>query len=183
YYYALISPDTSLGAYCGSSCVTGQSFVVDDVDDGDIRVGSGMGFGTESSAWTLVHELGHIHGRSHAPCSTSSYDDDYPYSDGGTGVWGYDRRTQDLLDPDDHADVMGYCDPTWISDYTYRAFFDRVQALGKLSAPSSLQAWSTLIEHEDGSFEPGPTVRRRHGHAGRVPLGHGGAVWFAPVAP
>jgi hypothetical protein len=115
--------------------VTGQSYVVDDPADGAFRVGSGVGFGTEDSAWTLAHELGHQHGRYHAPCDTSGADRGYPYAGGTLGVWGFDPRTATFLEPTRTTDFMGYCDPQWISDYTWRAIFARTRAVSALWAP------------------------------------------------
>jgi hypothetical protein len=129
YYYALIKPADTFDNYCGGSCVTGQSYVVEDGSDGSTRVGGGMGYSGEDAAWTLAHELGHMHGRSHSPCGVSSWDPDFPYSTGGAGVWGLDSRSGTFLDPSVAVDLMGYCDPLWISDYTYRAIFQRIQAV------------------------------------------------------
>ena len=46
-------------------------------------------------------QLGHSHGRSHAPCDVSSWDPSYPYSGGSIGVYGLDMRTDPmtLFDP------------------------------------------------------------------------------------
>lgn len=134
YYYALVAPDTDFDAYCGGSCVTGQSYVVDAPGDAEFRVGSGVGFGTEDSASTLAHEVGHEHGRYHAPCDTSGSDADYPYRGGVIGVWGYDPRSRVFHDPDDVTDFMGYCEPQWISDYTWSAMFERTVAVSALAS-------------------------------------------------
>ncbi len=139
YYYAIVAPDDDFSSYCGGSCVTGQSYVADDARDGDYRVGSGVGFGTESSAGTLAHEVGHQYGRYHAPCDTSGSDVDYPYTNGQIGVWGYDRRTRTFQPPTTTYDFMGYCDPQWISDYTWSAMFERTIAVSALSLPPSLR--------------------------------------------
>jgi hypothetical protein len=126
YYYALVVPAATFDGYCGGSCVTGQSYVPQDPLDADIRVGGGMGYTGDSSAWTLVHEVGHLHGRSHAPCAVNSWDASYPYLDGDVGVWGYDVRDGTLVPPGvGFTDFMGYCDDTWISDYTYAGIFER----------------------------------------------------------
>jgi hypothetical protein len=131
YYYGLIAPAANFSGYCGGSCVTGQSYVVDDPDSDNFRVGSGVGFGTESSAWTAMHEIGHEFGRYHAPCDTSGADSDYPYADGQIGVWGYDARSSTFLPPDT-TDFMGYCDEQWVSDYTWSALFERTIAVSAL---------------------------------------------------
>jgi len=133
YYYGVVAPDVSFSAYCGRSCVTGQSYVANDPGDGDYRVGSGANFGTENSAWTLAHEVGHQYGRYHAPCSTSGADRDYPYAGGDIGVWGFDARTRTFHAPNDTTDFMGYCDPQWISDYTWSAMFERTLAVSALA--------------------------------------------------
>ncbi len=127
YYYGLISPASTFNAYCGGSCVTGQSYVPEDPLDASIRVGAGMGFSGDDSAWTLVHEVGHLHGRYHAPCGVDSWDRNYPYNNGDVGAWGYDARDGTLVPPGvGFSDFMGYCDDQWISDYTFAAIFERV---------------------------------------------------------
>jgi hypothetical protein len=128
YWYGLISPDTSRGAYCDAvagTCTTGQAYVATLRGN---RVGSGVGFGDSRSVGTLAHELGHMHGRYHAPCETSG-EAGYPYAGGHTGVWGWDRRDGSFHDPEVATDLMGYCDDAWISDYTYRAMYLRHRAL------------------------------------------------------
>jgi hypothetical protein len=134
YYYALVAPASNFSTYCGGSCVTGQSYVVTDPSAADSRVGSGVGWGTESSAWTLAHELGHEHGRSHAPCDAGGADPDFPYAGGSIGVWGYDSRSRTFIALDMADDFMGYCDPTWTSDYTWSAIFERVRAVNGAGA-------------------------------------------------
>ena len=129
YYYGLVAPDVSRAAYCGRSCVTGQSYVVSNIADATIRVGSGVGFTGDDTAWTFAHELGHLFGREHAPCSTSGADTRYPYRGATLGVWGWDARDNTFFDPTMTTDFMGYCDPQWVSDYTYRALYVRASTL------------------------------------------------------
>lgn len=155
YYYALITPADTYDDYCGNSCVTGQSYVVDDPADGDIRVGGGMGYSGEDSVWTLIHEVGHLHGREHAPCDVSSWDPEYPYEDASIGVWGHDLRTGAWLDPAVFTDFMGYCDDNWVSDYTYAALDERIRAVNGIamqSAPVRLPM-AVLDVGDDGNWE------------------------------
>jgi hypothetical protein len=91
----------------------------------------GVGFADRESAQTMAHELGHNHGRNHAPCvpnggSISGVDPNYPFPDGRTGVIGYDARTKVLLSADKGTDLMGYCSNVWLSEYTYGGITDRV---------------------------------------------------------
>ncbi len=153
YWYGLIKPDDTFSAYCGGSCVTGQSYVVTAPENADFRVGSGVGFSGESSAWTLAHELGHEHGRSHAPCGVSSYDSSYPYNGGSIGVYGLDTRPSPMLlySPFTYSDLMGYCDDRWISDYTYQALWDRMIAVNALISPPPPRYYRFLRIAPDGA--------------------------------
>jgi hypothetical protein len=138
YYYASFSPTSSFNTYCGSGCVTGLSTVASSATDSFARTSSGLGFTGVDSAYTMAHELGHAHGRNHAPTTsgnaascmtTSSADASYPYASGLIGSWGYDTIAKTLFAPTGYGDVMGYCDKAWVSDYTYRAFFTRMRAV------------------------------------------------------
>jgi hypothetical protein len=79
---------------------------------------------------TAAHEVGHNLGRLHAPCAPNNtlpdkLDPSYPYPGALIGELGVDVSEGVVLTPGDHYDVMSYCDPQWISDYTYVALFDR----------------------------------------------------------
>lgn len=75
-----------------------------------------------------THELGHNMNLSHAPCGgAGGPDPSFPYSDGSSGVWGYNFERSRLVDPKQFKDVMGYCSPDWISDYHFmRAMYRRL---------------------------------------------------------
>ncbi|MBX3252091.1 MAG: hypothetical protein KF901_33260 [Myxococcales bacterium] len=129
YWYGLMAPHETRASYCRStfgSCVTGQSYVATVTGT---RVGSGVGFGDLDTIGTLAHELGHLHGRFHAPCGTSGTDAGYPHAGGVIGVWGYDRRDDTFHPPDGAWDLLGYCEPQWVSDYTWDAMFARQRDL------------------------------------------------------
>ncbi|QDG53895.1 hypothetical protein FIV42_25075 [Persicimonas caeni] len=145
YYYGLIKPADTFSNYCGGRCTTGQSFTVSSADSTSYRVGSGLGFSGERWAWTLVHELGHMHGRGHAPCGVSWWSEDrsYPYAENSVGVPGWDARTDTLYAHDDVTDFMGYCDDLWVSDYTYLGILDRMRAANALVNPMSLAPKTT----------------------------------------
>ncbi len=68
----------------------------------------------------LAHEVGHSLSLRHAPCGDAgSPDPDFPYPGGSVGVWGYDFRDGTVVNRG-AADLMGYCHPAWISDFSYR---------------------------------------------------------------
>lgn len=130
YYYGLLTPKATMAAYCGGGCVTGLSSIVDTPSAAGMRASVGIGFEGIISANTMVHEVGHAHGRQHAPCGgPASPDPQFPYSGGGIGSWGYDIFAKALISPSTGKDVMGYCQNLWISDYNYNAIFERIVAI------------------------------------------------------
>lgn len=137
YYYGVFTPQSSFESFCRRGCVTGLSGLVDDAGDAYLRASVGLGFAGEESAATMAHEIGHAHGRNHAPCGGAGGPDrQFPYKGGVIGSWGYNILTKELISPEDGTDMMGYCDNAWVSDYTYLALFDRIVAVsgGKVSA-------------------------------------------------
>lgn len=134
YYYGTFAPSSTFERYCRSGCVTGLSGLVSDASDAFLRASVGLGFTGEDSANTMAHEIGHAHGREHAPCGGAGGPDrKFPYKQGGIGVWGYDINTKTFYSPTTGKDMMGYCEPAWISDYTYSALFDRIVSVENVS--------------------------------------------------
>lgn len=106
YYYGVTHRDYSSGGiaglgYLGRPAALGW----DDPDD---------------AGWTAAHEFGHNWGRYHSPCGgPSNTDPGYPYVGGVIGVYGFDLSSSGLIAPT-IRDLMSYCWPRWVSDYTYR---------------------------------------------------------------
>ena len=87
--------------------MSGLSPVVTNPTDSASRGSVGLGFTGDGSAGTMAHEVGHAHGRSHAPCGgASGVDPGFPYSGGAIGTWGYSAATKQLMDPAQTKDVM-----------------------------------------------------------------------------
>jgi hypothetical protein len=101
-----------------------------------------------------AHELGHMWGRDHAPCTaTAGLDPDYPYAGGTIGVYGYDLIAG-VLKPPGTPDVMGLCQDPWISDYTWRGVMDFRGSVGlSTAAVPTLLLWGR-IEHGVAVLEP-----------------------------
>ncbi len=131
YYYGLLTPEDSFADYCSfSGCVGGVGYIPTNgvFWDPSARAAIGLGFAHESTVSTALHEVGHNHGRLHAPCLvTDGVDPDYPqdgaHNGGQLGVEGWDVRLDGLIPPT-FTDIMGYCQDTWFSDYTYHGISD-----------------------------------------------------------
>jgi hypothetical protein len=124
----------------------------------------------------MAHELGHNFGRLHAPCGNpAGVDQSYPYANANIGVFGYDIIAGVAKSPT-MRDLMSYCDPTWISDYTYKGIMNYrasnplVQPLGRLRAGATrgVLVWGR-IEAGQAILEPAievdapPTLPTRSG--------------------
>jgi hypothetical protein len=130
YYYGIFNPSDSVFSFCGSGCTAGLGYVAG-AGDASFRAAIGLGW-KEVSEGTMAHEIGHNHGRNHAPCGTSG-DPSYPHPDAQLGVWGYDLVNGTLFAPDTTKDLMSYCGPSWVSDYTFEALFDRLAQVNNAS--------------------------------------------------
>ena len=98
----------------------------------------------------FAHELGHNLGRPHTPCDDpvadpGQVDADYPHARGTLGAWGHDFGDADglglghLFEPEGYRDLMSYCHPQWISDYTFTKMleFRRGDAARAMAVPRS----------------------------------------------
>ena len=111
-----------------------------------------------------VHEWGHNFSRPHTPCGVSG-DATYPYAGGAIGVWGWNFATNALVSPAT-ADIMGYCAPKWISDWTWSKVMTYRQAQGSIGSivaaavepQQGLLVWGRII---DGRVQLEPAFRVR----------------------
>jgi hypothetical protein len=102
---------------------------------------------TAGRSEVAAHEVGHLMGRRHVSC-TSFTDDEagpdlaYPYEGGKIGgpagdtarFYGFDvgdaslpRAVLPHIVSNTTGDEMSYCDPSWLSDYNYKAIHNHIQ--------------------------------------------------------
>jgi hypothetical protein len=153
FYFGAMAPKASYNSYCTGGCILGFSTVAEEADvesRGSIGITVFQDGSGAKDAWdTLAHELGHAMGRDHAPCGISDPNDtdpDYPYANASMGgIYGYDFDLMKLVKPKPSRDVMSYCTPVWISDYTYRGIFDRLDYIASESFRALAYAPSPLF--------------------------------------
>ena len=139
-----------IGYYYGAVALPRESFYV-----GIASVGLPISVGDIGA---FAHELGHNMNLRHAPCGGAPRPDrGYPYKDGGIGQWGYDIDGRRLLSPEEHADLMGYCGPQWISDYHFKKAlshrrateqFDRSSAVTQAPSETTLLLWGGVVNEK-----------------------------------
>ena len=92
-------------------------------------------WGPDATGQNTAHEIGHNLGRYHAPCGAvanpdPSYPSYPPYPSGSIGQFGLDIPKGVLWNPATTYDLMSYCDPLWVSDYTYQGLYSNQVAYG-----------------------------------------------------
>lgn len=154
YYYGLMEPAATLQQYCQGGCVAGIGYVPSTRPaDKDARVSIGISYGEGMSAATLAHEIGHNHGREHAPCGGAAYAGPFPHEGARIGWWGL-FYPDTLINPQQATDIMGYCDNQWVSDFTYQAFMERVVTINSALSwinPNPVGTWEVIVTSTFGS--------------------------------
>lgn len=155
YYFGFVRPKPTLKEHCSTSdCTYGIAY---QTRSSAFHAAVGVEYGDRISEDTFVHELGHNMGLGHAPCGTDG-DPKYPYPDAGLGSLGYDFRSHQVQNPSSTKDIMSYCEPTWVSDYTYRSVFSALSPAERAARASALGS----PEQQTRSFLP---IRTRDGSA------------------
>ncbi len=176
FWYGVFSPSATFESYCGGGCVAGLSLLGDDPNQAWLRAGIGLGFTGEGVTMTAVHEIGHEHGRNHAPCGTNQgLDLAFPTQGAILDAWGFDLIARTLVAKDTNKDFMSYCGPAWITAYTYSALLSRLQTVNAAAMASRVS----------GARGGGERARSGAPHAEsyeRIGVGADGTLtWLAPL--
>jgi len=154
YYHLLIAVESSTEGYLGIASGAGPG-----PNDGPRRVAITFvrRHQIDSELDSTSHEIGHNHGRDHpAGCGAAGVDTRFPYPATGVGVSGYSLVDKVWKNGKTHKDLMGYCYPTWISDYTFQGFARRVRAVSAFPSATgmALTARSLRGYHQPGHGPP-----------------------------
>lgn len=180
YYYGVIQPTYTNGGTGLGRMNTPSAIGV----DWDSPISSSA---TDWRAMTAAHEWGHNFGREHIGCGNPDDPDPlYPHDVNTIGAYGYDVYRNTLIDYATTRDLMSYCTPLWVSDYTYKAVLTfRGSAAGAVPAESGGPVRGLLVWGQIGpdglrlepSFEitaipslpgrPGPTSIEAFDASGR----------------
>lgn len=165
-YYGLIPSTHASGATWFEGGVSGLGWIGQ-------RVSLGLDVGVETGH-SAGHELGHNFGRRHAPCGNpSSVDPHYPYPNATIGVYGVDTEDDVLLAPASNYDMMSYCGPEWVSDYTYEALFQ--EQLARAGHSAEVPAEGLLLQgalSSDGTVSVMPIYRMAAADLAGAPSGY-----------
>ncbi len=118
--------------------------------------------GTDEAGQLAAHEIGHNLGRYHAPCGVSGDPrQPFPYASASIGmdVYGLDisrARVWSPVAPDTTKDVMSYCRPQWLSDFTYQGLLDNQRTNGgaEVQNGSGLLVRAVLADNGSALLEP-----------------------------
>jgi hypothetical protein len=124
-------------------------------------VGLDLTGSTDAAGRLAAHEIGHNLGRFHAPCGVSGDPrQPFPYSNASIGpdVYGLDisrARVWSPVAPDDTKDLMSYCQPQWVSDFTYQGLLNNQRIYGASVMQSGAGYLVRAVLTDDGAtLEP-----------------------------
>jgi hypothetical protein len=155
YYHLLMAKEDSNDGFLGLGSEAGPA-----ASDAPYRIAmtNVSKHAVDSEMDTVSHEMGHNLGRMHAPgCMAQGTDPRFPYADTGVGVDGYSIPEAAFKSRLQFKDVMGYCYPTWISDYTWNGFERRARVVS--AYPTTMPFQPLAARSLQGFQAPGTSGR------------------------
>jgi len=176
-YYGLVSDAALQAQFSSGGRIAGAGWIND--PDNPRTTWRLSAFGTDSAnnpgfqdslgiTWaqwqkTMIHELGHVHSRHHAPCGgPAEPDPNFPYSAGRIGpqpiyssfyisdtALGLTGSSTIFGSSTAMADVMSYCAGTWFSDYNYyyvQRFAEKYSGAGTIASAGVVSGISIIGE-------------------------------------
>lgn len=102
------------------------------------KVGIGLDATHDPSGLTMAHEIGHMFGLFHVNCgSPSGVQNDYPYPTSNIGSVGINYSLNRLILPTSASDVMSYCQPQHVSDFSYQRAQAQLEANPPIPFPAA----------------------------------------------
>lgn len=152
YYHGIFEHEApSLAGRQGMANIVGPA-----PGDAALRVGVTVYWSPDPTlaAATFNHEIGHNQGFQHVMCPNTEAEGlslEYPHIDGWIGEWGWGVLRRQLFAPDEAYDYMSYCEPSWVSDWTWMHAHERIATLsGYAEAMPSVQGWLLLGAPREG---------------------------------
>lgn len=153
FYVGLVHQQTDTGGTLGVTYMgTNVSWVkLNDTTDPSWNNAINKAWNVPIAGLTLAHELGHDENRRHIKCPQTGKnvpddtDPNFPYDeckiddallDAESAHYGFNISTQLPIAPDKASDFMTYSLPQWVSDYTWKAIFERLKRMSAVSAAS-----------------------------------------------
>lgn len=102
------------------------------------KVGMGLDATHDPSGLTMAHEIGHMFGLFHVNCgSPSGIQTDYPYPTANIGSLGINYNLNRLILPTSASDIMSYCQPQHVSDFSFQRAQAQLEANPPLAFPAA----------------------------------------------
>jgi hypothetical protein len=129
YYYGFLWPCDPSTNYGGLGYVPYAPTTLEEAP-WRAAVGIWYDFAPDFTYQTMVHEVGHNHGRNHVACAGTEGQTDpaYPIPGGATGVLGWGIH-DGVFHPASNTDYMTYCENQWVSQYAWNHTLSVIDAL------------------------------------------------------
>ena len=103
----------------------------------------------------MAHELGHNFNIGHIGCGTDNMEPKFPYDFQSIGSLGVSFDLSALYKPTEYRDLMSYCGPQHISDFTFEAVQDYLARTPSAPFPTSKSRARVAESSEEGLFISG----------------------------